>query len=220
MGIFMAWLETLFKRESIVHRYYVVATTVAVVSGMSFVSGCTGESIVTPDGQLTISPASTSFDIVEFRDSSGNCVFSPDFYQDVPVNLVLTDELNRALGDALVTVYVDYTGNTFSGPESLQLFSDNNGNRVIDTVDELVSGVGDEAFTTRTDDDNGTVSLLLRVNLSCSYRGSLYAFSGPVAGSISISVNNISEMVDDPVNVEEEIEELLEDLSSGFELGL
>lgn len=227
MGIFMAWLEALIGSRKLVQQLRGIASSLIV---LCILSGCTSESIVTPDSRLTITPASSSFDIVEFRDSTGNCVYSPEIYQDVPVSLVLTDDLNRSLGNALVTVYVDYTGNTFSGPQTLQLYVDSNGNRVIDTVDELVSGVGDEAFTTRSAIENGTISLLLRINLSCGYRGSLYAFAGPVAGTSSIIVNNISERVEEvdelqeltvePADVLDDLDELPDSMDDNVEASL
>jgi len=107
---------------------------------------------------------------------------------------VVVDSSDRALGDSVVTVYLDFAGNTFSGDrESLQLFFDTNGNGVVDTPDELMSGVGDDAFSVRTDEYTASTLLLLRVNLSCGYRGSLYAFSGPAAGTININVVAIEE---------------------------
>ncbi len=207
MGVFMAGLTTrLDNTNSLIDH-----GAIAVIIFSSFVlTGCNSETIVTPDSQLRISPDATSFDIVEFRDPAGNCVFSTDFYQDVPVSIVLVDSLNRSLGNTPVTVYADFTGNTFSGPEALQIFIDNNGNAVVDNIDELVSGVGDDAVSIRTDDDFGRVDLLVRVNLSCSYRGNLYAFAGPAAASVSFSVNDISEPPEEDVQLSEELTDLME----------
>ena len=150
MGIYMARLETGEKR----HRYSI--TRVLLVCSFALIISsllaCNSETYITPESSIALSPPASTFEIEEVRDADGVCVYSSEFYQDVPIRLVLTDSLGRALGDAPVTVYVDYAGNTFSGPQALQLFSDTNGNGVVDTPDELVSGVGDEAFRSRTRD--------------------------------------------------------------------
>ena len=87
-------------------------------------AGCTGDPVITPDSELRLSPPSSTYEIQESKDNEGNCIFSPEFYQDVPIRMVVTDGLGRAILEAPVTVYVDYAGNTFSGLESLQLYSD------------------------------------------------------------------------------------------------
>lgn len=205
MGIHMAWLETgnlchhyLKTRQFLQYSFFLLPV---------LLSGCSGEPYTTSQSSIVLSPPSSSYDIEELKDAEGACLFSSEFYQDVAIRLALTDGLGRAIGDAPVTVYVDYTANTFSGREALQLYSDINGNGVVDTPDELVSGAGDEAFRSRTRNSNGTLDLLLRINLSCAYRGNLYAFSGPVAAVSSISVNDISMEVDEPGETEQPLVE-------------
>ena len=163
---------------------------------------CSSEPQLTPDSRILINPGSFEFEIEEFKDSDNVCVFSPDFFQDVPVSLVVVDGSNRALGNSPVTVYLDFAANTFSGRESLQLFFDTNGNGVVDTPDELMSGVGDDAFSVRTDEYTASTLLLLRINLSCGFRGSLYAFSGPAAAVIEIDVVALQNGDDDDTLVE------------------
>ncbi len=205
MGVYMAWLIT-WKKCDLLSRFRGLSVC-GLASFISLLAGCNSDTYVTPDSSIHLSPPSSTFDIEEIRDEEGVCLFSPEFYQDVPIRLALTDSLGRAIGDAPVTVYVDYAGNTFSGQESMQLFSDMNGNAVVDTLDELVSGVGDEAFRSRTRNSSGTLDLLLRINLSCAYRGNLYAFSGPAAAVSSISVNDISEEPDEPETVDLALDE-------------
>ena len=153
------------------------------------VTGCASEPQITPDSRITIQPDGISFDIDEITDEDGRCIFVPGITQDVPVNLSVVNSSDQVIGDSRISVYMDFTGNTSSFSETLQLFSDNNGNGVIDPTDDLITGAGDDAVVVRTDQYNGNALLLLRVNLSCAYRGSLYAFSGPVAGISTIEVN-------------------------------
>jgi len=178
------WLSGAFRNRL---RYLSIRVWVLFALSISLVA-CSSDPQLTPDSRILINPTAFQFEIEEFKDPNGICVFSPEIYQDVPVSLVVVDSSDRALGDTLVTVYLDFAANTFSGAESLQLFFDTNGNGVVDTPDELVSGIGDDAFSIRTDKYTASTLLLLRVNLSCGYRGSLYAFSGPAAGVINIDV--------------------------------
>lgn len=193
MGVFMAWLgkvpefmDTAPRPQS---RCYLIITAMAVLLPGMFLSSCNSDSYVVPGASISITPSSSSYDIQEVVDEDGFCVYYADYFQDVPLSISLTDEFNRALTDAPMTVYVDFSGNTFSGEEVLQLFHDKNGNGVVDTLDERVSGASDEAFRTRTSSRSGTIELMLRMNLSCAYRGSLYAFSGPAAAVTTVSTN-------------------------------
>ena len=157
-----------------------------------FISACSSDPQLAPDSTIRITPGSQNFEITELLDDQGNCIFIPGFFQDLPISLAVINSSNQVVGNANVTVFTDFSGNTFSGPEFLQLFSDSNGNGVVDSPDELVSGVDDDAFSIRTDRFSGTANLLLRVNLSCEFRGNVYAFSGVAAGISEIGVTAIS----------------------------
>jgi len=209
MGILLAWLARLYTGST--HKRsvrfsnargtsYVWMVKWIVSSASLMLAACSTDPQLTPDSQILINPGSFEFEVEEFKNPDGTCIFSPDFFQDVPVSLAIVDGSNRAIGDAQVTVYLDFAANTFSGRETLQLFFDSNGNGVVDTPDEFVSGIGDDVFRVRTDEFTASTLLLLRINLSCGFRGSLYAFSGPAAATIQIEVI--------ATQVEEEIDEL------------
>lgn len=150
--------------------------------------GCSTDPQISPTSRMSIQPESLRFDVDEVTDSNGNCIFIPEFFQDVPVNLAIVNANDQAVGDSRIAVYLDFSGNTFSGLEVLQLFADNNGNGVIDPTDELITGIGDDAVVVQTTRFGGNALLLLRINLSCGFRGNLFAFSGPVAGSSQVEV--------------------------------
>ena len=73
------------------------------------------------------------------------------------------------------------------------MFRDLNGNGVIDDDAEFISGIDDPIATVRTRDFSGDSTLLLRVNLSCAFRGEMFAFVDGVTASATISVEAISE---------------------------
>jgi len=88
-----------------------------------------------------------------------------------------------------MSIHLDLAANTFSGFPVLELYDDRNNNGVIDAPEELVSDNVDEGFETKTDSDKGDKFVIVRVNLSCPYRGTLGAFiEGGVFNSIGISV--------------------------------
>ncbi len=167
--------------------------TLASVCLLGLLTACSSDPQITPTSRIAVQPETISFDIDEITDEDGNCIFVPGFFQDVPINLSVVNASNQVIGDSRISVYLDFAGNSFSGLEVLQLFSDSNGNGVIDPTDELITGIGDDAVTIRTSRFGGNALLLLRVSLSCSFSGSLYAFTGPVAGIGQIMVNSRSE---------------------------
>ena len=101
---------------------------------------------------------------------------------------MVLNESGNYIPDAPLTVSVDLSGNTFSGVPALALYDDKNGNGVADDPSELVTDSTDELYDTNTDSVTGHKYLILRVNLSCAYRGVLYAFSDGYMGSTAITV--------------------------------
>ena len=95
-----------------------------------------------------------------------------------------------------MSVYVDFAANTFSGIAVLSLFDDLNGNGVVDEDVELVSAKDDSIARVKTDKWTGARSLLLRVNLSCSFKGEVFAFTGGVTGRAAIEV--VAQQVNKP----------------------
>jgi len=77
-----------------------------------------------------------------------------------------------------------------TGVPALALYEDYNNNGVVDAESELVSGAEDEIAVVETDRYDGSHQMLIRVNLSCSFRGGIYAVSGASVARSSISVNS------------------------------
>lgn len=153
-------------------------------------SGCVQTEHLDINGQLKISPDTKSIAIVETTDADGQCLYDAGYYLDTPVVIAMTDSQGFAQGDTPVSVYVDYSENTFSGPPVLSLYADQNGNGVIDDPDELVSGFDQDIFTARTGRYNAELFLLLRINLSCAFRGQLTAVSGPMTASLAVELSS------------------------------
>jgi len=109
-------------------------------------------------------------------------------YQDLPILISVTDTSGTPMGNAEVLLYSDYSGNTFTGPDVIQIFADTNGNGVVDADTELVSGIDSDAYKTITDQYNGTAMVFVRMNLTCPYSGSLKAFVGSSVAQAQLEV--------------------------------
>lgn len=150
------------------------------------------------DAALSMTPEERRVEIVEYRDADGRCTFDPNRFVDLPVLMRLRAGNGSPIGGAAVRVYVDFAANTFSGYPALALYEDRNGNGVVDADAELASDADDAIATVRTDDD-GAHALLLRVNISCPYRGEVFAYVGGVGAQASIEVSARASVGPDPV---------------------
>ncbi len=165
-------------------------TTAVVVSILLL--ACSSDQL--PIGSsLGITPDGRSIRVIEFRDENGVCIFFENNYVDIPVVITLVDSQQSPIGNADVSVYLDFAENTFTGVPVLGLFRDLNSNGVIDDDSEFVSGIDDPIAVVRTDEISGESVLLLRINLSCAFRGEMFAFVDGVTASSVISVESISD---------------------------
>ncbi len=173
-------------------RLFFLSNVVLGLLAVWVLSGCVQSGQLDINGQLKISPDVKSITIVETKDSSNRCIYDAGYYLDMPVVISMVDSLGYAQGDTPVSVYVDYSENTFSGPPTLSLYADSNGNGVIDDPDELVSGFDHDIFQGTTSRYNAELYLLLRINLSCAFTGQVTAISGPMTGALSIDLTAAS----------------------------
>ncbi|MEE9321486.1 MAG: hypothetical protein V3U76_13630 [Granulosicoccus sp.] len=158
-----------------------------IYSAVLMLSSCTTEQL--PIGaHLIVSPSEHTIKIIENRDANDRCMLNPDYYVDFPVVITLLDVNESPIGDHDVSVYLDFAANTFSGYGLLALYKDANGNGVVDGDEELVSGREDNIAVVSTHSLYGSETLLLRVNLSCSFKGSITAIANGVVGKASILV--------------------------------
>lgn len=158
---------------------------VAFITSLSACGG--GDSNPIPvNSSVRVSPTSTKWNItpqVGCDPTSEESI--SDVYNDTIVSVSVLDADSRPLGDVELTIGLDLAGNSF-GPRPpdagtfapLRLYEDKNSNGVVDDPDELVTAPGDPFFRTRTDKYTGIKMLILRVNLSCTYRGFMTAFAG------------------------------------------
>ncbi len=144
---------------------------------------------VPPGAQVQIEPQDFTWTIVPAQDSQGNPVCLEGVYNDHTFVIRVVDANGSPLGEVDLRVRLDLAGNTSSGPDVLRLYDDYNGNGVVDHPQELVSAAGQPALFTRTAKYTGEKIVLVRVNLSCTYRATLTAIAGSAHGSASIEVN-------------------------------
>jgi len=156
---------------------------------LGLLSAC-GETEQFPvDTQVSIYPLEKTFHIeppppgmIDFCDT----VTGP--YQDIPVLVTVTDSQGSPIGGVEVGVLSDFAENTSNLANVLQLYQDKNGNGVVDGPSELVNGGNSGIYKAKTHTYNGTTSFFVRMNLSCTYRGDVYAFVGPTGQAMSFNV--------------------------------
>jgi hypothetical protein len=146
------------------------------------------ENTVPSNAVLDITPRRHSVQITEWVDDAGGCVYAPENFMDIPLVLQLTTADGSPIGESTMHVYADFSENTYPGYAVLALFDDLNSNGVIDSETELVSGFDDTIAVVKSGKYNGAKTLLLRVNLSCSFRGEIRAIAGGTSGSAVIEV--------------------------------
>ena len=149
--------------------------------------GC-GDGVVPVDASLTITPGTHTTRITERQNESGQCLFDENHHVDIPILMQLTTVDGSPIGDAELKVYVDFAENTYSGLTTLKLYDDLNSNGVVDAPQEYISGFNDDIARVKTDEWSGSRMLLLRINLSCSFRGEVFAYTDGISGSAQIEV--------------------------------
>lgn len=160
------------------------------VSGLLAVwvlGGCSND-VVPVGSTLTLSPETHSTTIREWQTERGGCLFNPDNHVDIPVIMQLLGPGGSPIGDTTLDVYLDFTANTYPGPSVINLYDDLNGNGVVDAESELISGADDDIARVKTDQWTGSRMLLLRINLSCSFKGEMVAFTGGATARAGIEV--------------------------------
>lgn len=170
---------------------------------MSALTGCSdgagGGNPVPPNSTIQLNQSGITWDIGE---TASPCRVNPSPYNDHTIAISVLDPNGSPLGNVDLRVVADLSGNTFEPTPptppalpalpALQLYEDRNGNGVVDDPAELVSSNTSSAFKTKTDQYTGTKIVLLRVNLSCTYRGNLHVFAGAAYGSVNVEVKTVT----------------------------
>ena len=162
-----------------------VALFLMVISG---VTGCSDDTPLPPGSSVTVQPDKKEWLIEENLDERGNCIWREDYYNDQPVLITVTDSQGSPIGEADLTVSLDLAGNTFSSHSRMKLYEDKDGNGVPDDPAELVSDEDDPMYRGKTEKYSGEKHLVLRMNLSCNYRGQIYAISDGFMGGGEFAV--------------------------------
>ena len=138
---------------------------------------------------MSIAPSERTLTIDAFTDEEGTCFIDPDRYIDWPIVMALTTSDGAPIAHQDVRVYVDYGANTFSGYPVMALYDDRQGNSngVVDDF-ELVNDTDDDIAIVKTDRYGGDRELLLRINISCPFRGEVFAFVDGVSAMSTIEV--------------------------------
>jgi len=138
-----------------------------------------------PGTIVSISPEEINWKIAN---TNGVCTYDPTYYQDHTISIMVLNDSGSYIPDAPLRITLDLSANTFSGTPVMALYDDINKNGVVDGVNELVTDTDSGIFETHTDDKSGSKYVILRVNLSCPYTGTLSAFADGFMGSLRITV--------------------------------
>lgn len=153
---------------------------------------------VPPGAALKITPEEKVWEVeANYQvNSSGEVVCVPisDYYMDHLITISLTDGESRPIGKSKVTIDLSHAANTSSGfIPTVELYDDDNGDYLPDET-ELVSAEGKGFYETRTDKYSGTISLILRVYLSCDFKAQLYVRAGTASSTANIEVVNVADL--------------------------
>lgn len=138
-----------------------------------------------PNSSVKVNPETITWKI---PNNNGVCNYDPNYYQDQTISIMVENESGTYIPDAPLMITLDLAANTFSGTPVMALYEDKNKNGVVDGPNELVTDTNSGIFTTSTDKVSGYKYVILRVNLSCPYTGTLSAFSDGFLGTTSIAV--------------------------------
>lgn len=185
-------LSTMLSRCGSWKVVFRIAWGVLVTSALVACSGNT----IPFNAVLNITPRSHSAEITEFVDEAQRCIHAPDNFMDIPLVLQLSTADGSPIGESAILVYADFSENTYPGYAVLALFDDVNSNGVIDSDTELLSGFDDDIAIVNSGKYTGAKTLLLRINLSCSFRGEIRAIAGGVSGSAVVEVIGTSTVGD------------------------
>jgi len=161
--------------------------SLCLLSCIGLQSSC-DSGFVPSDGTLEISPNSHTIQTASLSDDAGQCLYFSENYIDIPLVFQLSTSNGSPIGDAWIEVYADFSAGTYSGEPVLALYDDFNGNGVVDSETELISGIENDIPRIKTGQYTGSKNALLRVNLSCPYRAEIRGIAGGIYGSAVIQV--------------------------------
>lgn len=138
---------------------------------------------------LTLNPSSQHYTITEEQNEHGVCIYYEQYTTDLPVQVDVQASDGSYVGGAEVRVYADYASNLYTGRNVMEIYVDKNNNGVVDPEDEIISAEGDGSYRVETGEYTGSTLFFVRLNLSCSWRGSVRAYAGDGYASMEISVS-------------------------------
>lgn len=155
-----------------------------VLASIMLLQGCQGDGDAAPVGsRLTIAPSEVTWTI----SNPGAC--DPNVYSDRLFVITASDPTGKPLGETDLLMTLQLAGNTSNSPIMTLIADTGSQLGVVDAGDEVVSELGDGGYKTNTNDE-GIARILVRMTLSCTYRGSLDVFGsgGLLFQSVSLAV--------------------------------
>ncbi|HID82002.1 MAG TPA: hypothetical protein EYH06_01320 [Chromatiales bacterium] len=155
-----------------------------ILASVMLLQGCQGDGDAAPVGStLTIAPSEVTWTI----SNPGAC--DPNVYADRLFVITASDPTGAPLGETDLLMTLQLAGNTSNSPVMTLISDTGSEPGVVDAGDEVVSDVGDGGYTTKTNDE-GIAKIIVRMTLSCTYKGSLDVFGsgGLLFNSVSLAV--------------------------------
>lgn len=157
--------------------------------GLSACGGSSGDQPLPTGATLAMTPANIEWKITSRLDENEACIYNPNLYLDEVVSVQAQDSQGRALGNVEVVFSLALAENTYSGLAPVKLYHDRN-NNFVPEESEYVSGEDVDLLQLETDEYDGTIQVLLRINISCAYESRLSAF---IPGAQASTVINVIE---------------------------
>lgn len=152
----------------------------AVLTGM-LCSACNPGQLPA-NASLTVSPASRSVRVHVMRGEQGICLIDPNNYLDIPVQVTLTGPAGDPLAADDLMAFMDFSRETYGGAAVVGMLIDGATPTTVDGNQALLFDV-----------DAGSAVLILRVNLSCPFRGEFTVIQDTRVAGMSVEVIEVND---------------------------
>lgn len=155
-----------------------------LLASIMLLQGCQGDGDAAPVGStLTIAPSEVTWNI----SNPGAC--DPNVFADRLFVITANDPTGAPLGETDLLMTLQLAANTSNFPAMFLIADTGSLPGVVDPGDTVVSELGDGGYATKTNSE-GIAKVIVRMTLSCTYRGSLDVFGsgGLLFQTVSLAV--------------------------------
>lgn len=167
----------------------IIRFVLLISTSLVFTTGCNQTDQLPVGSALTAFPNEVAWQIAD----NASCDIENGPFNDTHISLSLVDSENRGVTSTPMDLSLDLSGNSFTGDELLSLYYDHNQDGIYSEEERSATSNG-TTLRVNTDDAEGVVRAMVRVNLSCAYIGNLYALAGGLGTTIGFVVQGQTEV--------------------------